>query len=476
MRFDPAHFRHAVGNHAPRWPFEIDRASPQAKGLAACWPLFAGPGIGLRDVSGGGAHLVLGAGAETPSWIAAAATNAHALDFDGGDEAHVAGGNVAALDITGNEITLCAWIKPDTAGTSGGSRFLSKRTDAGGSDVYSIFSLSPGADAGVWFRIGGNTDLIFQTTLPTGNWQHWIGTYDGTAMRLYRNGVEVANKVGSGNIPSSARGVFLGHREAESRHFDGAMADVRIYDRALSAREVWALYDPATRWDLYRENRVLRVWPTAAGGGAVSRTAIGALDVAVRRQGNILASSDAALRAEAVLSALVGAALRANASRGASLDLAVQAVRQAQADLDTALARALGLGAGLDANLSVQGAAQSGASLDAAIRSLNLLSGALEATLRAPKHDTAALDAWLALNFQGTAGLDAVARRGDRISSTALQGILRATPSRAAAMDAILGLVAAAAGSRTFKAAARGGHRVAGGRRRSVIPSGNRRH
>jgi hypothetical protein len=33
--------------------------------------------------------------------------------------------------------------------------------------------------------------------------------------------------------------------------WDGLIADVRIYKRALSDAEVWALYDPRSRWDLY---------------------------------------------------------------------------------------------------------------------------------------------------------------------------------------------------------------------------------
>ena len=45
MRFDPAHFRYAVGNFAPRWAFALNRASPQERGLAAAWSLFAGPGL-----------------------------------------------------------------------------------------------------------------------------------------------------------------------------------------------------------------------------------------------------------------------------------------------------------------------------------------------------------------------------------------------------------------------------------------------
>lgn len=480
MRLDPGHFNQAVGNKAPRGPVALNRASPQALGLAAAWRLFTGPGLGLRDFSGHGAHLTLGTGSQTPSWAVRGGLDGYALDFDGGDEAHVAGGDVPALDIVGDKITLCAWIKPDTQGTSGGSRVISKRTDAGGSDVYALFPLdgtTPSND-GFWFRLtcgGGTTSLIHNVLVTAGVWQHWCGTYDGATMRLYRNGVQVASTAKTGNIDASARAVHLGHREGEARYFDGGMADVRVYNRALSAREVFALYDPASRWGLYRETQVPRVWP-AAVGGAVTRTAIGSLEAALQRQLTLPAAAGAALQAGFLAPALADAALVRTESRNVSLDSALQTIGSIQADLDSALIRVLNLAAGLDANLDVSGASSLGATLDSAIRRLNLLSAPLEAVLRARNLDTAALDAWLALSFEATAGLDAVARSSRLITSPALQGILRSSIGRAAALDAAIGMVATAAASRTLKLSARGPHRVRGGQRRSVVPPGNRRH
>ncbi len=481
MRLDPAHFSQAIGNRAPRGPISLNRASPQALGLAAVWPLFAGPGLGLRDLSGKGAHLTRGAGVQTPAWTVRGGLDGYALDFDGGDEAHVAGGDVPSLDITGDKITLSCWIKPDTQGTSGGSRVISKRNDAGGSDVYALFTLdgvSPGND-GFWFRLisgGSTTSLIHNVLVTAGVWQHWCGTYDGATMRLYRNGVQVASTAKTGNIDASARAVHLGHREGETRYFDGAMTDVRVYNRALSAREVFALYDPGTRWGLYREDAVPRVWPKAAAGGAVTRTAIGSLEAALQRQLTLPAAAGAALQAGFLTPALADAALVRTESRDETLDSALQALGSVQADLDSALIRSLGLTAGLDANLGVLGTSSLGVTLDSAIRRLNLLSASMEAVLRARNLDTAAFDAWLALRVEAAAGLDAVALHRRLISGPALQGILRARLVHAAGLDAVIGIVATTAGSRTHKLSARGRHRVSAGQRSSVVPPGNRRH
>lgn len=261
MLLNPAPFNNAVGNRPPLWPFCLDKGSPQARGLAAAWPLFAGPGVGLHDVSGQGAGLTLGAAAETPTWLKTAAFSGYALDFDGGDEAHVAGGDVPSLDITGDQITLSAWIKPDTTGSFEGARIISKRTNGGGSDVYAIYLASAGGIKGFVFRLNTGTEKSLGTTtlVTPGVWQHWVATYDGATMRIYRNGVSVTSTAKTGNIENSARAVYLGHREAETRYYDGSMADVRVYSRCLSAGEVRALYDPQTRWGLYKE-RSSSVW------------------------------------------------------------------------------------------------------------------------------------------------------------------------------------------------------------------------
>lgn len=53
-------------------------------------------------------------------------------------------------------------------------------------------------------------------------------------------------------------------------------AEVRYYDRALSDAEIWSLYDPATRWDLYEPVAPPRFWslPIAEGGTDTSGSAV----------------------------------------------------------------------------------------------------------------------------------------------------------------------------------------------------------
>ena len=71
-------------------------------------------------------------------------------------------------------------------------------------------------------------------------WSHLALTWDGTTMRLYVNGTQVATKARSGTLQSTAGGagpVRLGNN-TYSENFLGRIDEVRIYSRALSAAEV----------------------------------------------------------------------------------------------------------------------------------------------------------------------------------------------------------------------------------------------
>ena len=79
-----------------------------------------------------------------------------ALDFDGIDD-HVVIANMSSFHITGKAISLHAWLFPRDGGASGGSRMISKRTDAGGSDVYAMLI----DDYRLRFRLDGQDMICF---------------------------------------------------------------------------------------------------------------------------------------------------------------------------------------------------------------------------------------------------------------------------------------------------------------------------
>jgi hypothetical protein len=110
-------------------------------------------------------------------------------------------------------------------------------------------------------------------TSPPHAWYDVCVTGTGTTRRKYLNGVLIQSESYTADTNAVDR-YGSGYQFAgENWGFTGlrAMArfiEARIYDYALSDTQVWSLYDPRTRWDLYAvPTRRASVFLGAAGGG-----------------------------------------------------------------------------------------------------------------------------------------------------------------------------------------------------------------
>ena len=79
--------------------------------------------------------------------------------------------------------------------------------------------------------------------MPTG-WTQLVGTYDGTNLKLYMNGVlKWTSSLSTQYTPSSNnQGMRLMRRWDTTDYVGGNLAIVRMYNRALSAAEVSTNY------------------------------------------------------------------------------------------------------------------------------------------------------------------------------------------------------------------------------------------
>jgi hypothetical protein len=169
-----------------------------------------------------------------------------ALDFDGTDDVVELG----KFDVVGG-ITLAAWIKPDDFEIND-ARIITKAKEWGGDDHW--WMLSTISETSLRFRLktdeGPTTaTLISDPALEAGVFTHVAATWDGSMMRIYKDGVEVASQEKAGTavavdpdisvaIGSQPSDAFASDPSHVVKFFDGLIDDVRIYDRALSDLEV----------------------------------------------------------------------------------------------------------------------------------------------------------------------------------------------------------------------------------------------
>ncbi len=242
-------------------PFGLNTQSPQAQGLVAWWPGLGSAGANiLRDFSGRGLHGVFPGGTANPAW-AGDAQFGQTLSFNGVNN-YVDCGNAASLNIT-NALTIGTWINPTVSGNSKYRTILAKRI--GTISNYQLYLYGEATNQGILnFYATSNINTGYIPVV--GNYTHIVATVLETNVSVYANGRPIAT--GSSAIATN-NGILAIGRVGSNEVVDpdlsffGFINDTRIYNRALSAAEVWQQYDPATRWDLYRP--LTRRWWIPAG-------------------------------------------------------------------------------------------------------------------------------------------------------------------------------------------------------------------
>jgi glucose/arabinose dehydrogenase/PKD repeat protein len=194
-------------------------------GLVAAYSFAEGTGTSAADASGNGNVGAIG----TASWITTGKYG-NALSFNGSN-ARVTVNDSASLDLTAG-MTLEAWVFP-TAGAAWRDVVYK-----GPDDIYYLEGTSPGGPpaAGGTFA----SPLLGSSALPLNVWSHLAATYDGTTLRLYVNGVQVASRGLSSQISTSTGPLTIGGDSLYGQYFAGRIDEVRIYNTSLAASQIQA--------------------------------------------------------------------------------------------------------------------------------------------------------------------------------------------------------------------------------------------
>jgi hypothetical protein len=206
-------------------------------GLVGYWPLTEGTGTTAYDLSGNGNN---GTATGTAPYYAAGKVGPYAGNFNGSNN-YINVGNPTSLQFSGN-LSEVMWVfKPSTS--SGG--FLSK-TDMINGGAYLGYGFSGGG-----FIFGADNQSNNPASTAQGSdanqWHFLAGVLNSGVRSLYLDGIFVASSSnGTSNWPVGAN-LFIGsgHSNATTTGSlsNALINDVRIYNRALSAAEVMALYN-----------------------------------------------------------------------------------------------------------------------------------------------------------------------------------------------------------------------------------------
>jgi hypothetical protein len=198
----------------------------RAQGLVAAYSFDEGNGTTVADLSGHGNNGTL----QNAAWTTGGKFGG-ALVFNG-QNAKVAIPAATSLDLLSG-MTIEAWVDP-TVVPSGWWTVVHKETDvyylAAGSGQH-----APAAGATL---AAGNVNAYGSSPLTANVWTHLALTYDGTFLRVYVNGLQVAAQATSGALAASSGPLSIGGDTAYGDYFNGRIDEVRVYNRALSSAEI----------------------------------------------------------------------------------------------------------------------------------------------------------------------------------------------------------------------------------------------
>jgi hypothetical protein len=148
------------------------------------------------------------------------------------------------------QLSVEAWVRIDAKKSGQGAHWLV--TDSLNDGVSDGFALSVDNSNRPRLFVGRSSTVRATATssqaLAVGTVYHVVGTYDGSTVRVYVNGVERASAAYTGGVAYVAgRDLRLGRQFAttnvSARYLNGRLDEVALYNQALSAATVLSHYN-----------------------------------------------------------------------------------------------------------------------------------------------------------------------------------------------------------------------------------------
>ena len=281
---------HRSSSVRPRWPFTINRDSPQARGLVAWYPGAFGPPFSIKNVLTQGADATLAGGAAPLGDVEMGIVT----DLDGVNDHAQMDGLVSVLaDLTVG--SMSCWVRLDNDDDSENEFIaVSRDVDATITELRFTYDVRPTRDN---FRPLYTQDGTLKwgaktaegTTDPhIGKWTLLELVQDGIEPVLYINGIKETltydvtedktlwfkGLFTDAATPADSFNVGILERNgSDIVPLQGRFVDLRIGSNITSAALAYQKWVPRTRWDLYHElGRVFYSVPAAAAAPAPSVT------------------------------------------------------------------------------------------------------------------------------------------------------------------------------------------------------------
>ncbi|MDE2145021.1 MAG: LamG domain-containing protein, partial [Patescibacteria group bacterium] len=206
--------------------------TPFIHGLVGYWPLNEGSGTTAYDNSGwnnNGSLLDATTTDTGPTWTTTGCLNGGScLSFDGTND-FIRVLNNASINPGSNNFSINVWFNANAV-----AGIFYNKENMYEAEAVTGYAWQP---AWAWFG-GGNLNTV------TNQWIMMTVVYDHANQYLYRNGILVYSRPQTGDMGTDTDNLtFAARQNGTTDFFSGLISDINIYDSALTAAQVQAIYN-----------------------------------------------------------------------------------------------------------------------------------------------------------------------------------------------------------------------------------------
>jgi hypothetical protein len=172
-------------------------------------------------------------------FIAISQISEYELEFNSSSLDYVEMPNTSSVIASSNEFSISCWVNPQSNSAHGGIIGFRNNIDA---DFYLLhLQNTNNIEARFTNSLGINFDIVLINGLDFNQWQHLAFTFDGSYIRLYKNGNILDSTSATGNINNSSESFKLGVLDYQGSGFylKGKLDEVRLWDIALTENEIY---------------------------------------------------------------------------------------------------------------------------------------------------------------------------------------------------------------------------------------------
>lgn len=215
---------------------DVSPGLPSDENLVGYWSIDESSGTVIKDSSGRGNDGILDSG------TFGTGVSGNCIDLDYTADNHIEIADNVELDFGTGDFSISCWAKINAFQSQGSAYncILYRGT----------LSATPGCQYGFVFTTVGSVRFIvgdadFQATglddLTDNLWHHIVGVRESGITKIYVDTVKGTDSTSALDVDGS-EDFIIGGNDGSDRYLDGSVDEVRLYDKALTANEVKALY------------------------------------------------------------------------------------------------------------------------------------------------------------------------------------------------------------------------------------------